>query len=424
MSRRLLATVALTMMLLTFTLQFPTIVVQDGPGIIESGTYTGSLTYDSFPIDKMGCHYGDGDYYGIQLGWLDMVSLTLDVPHDCDFDLGAWCEVPGHTHPAGSENPEISGPWGLGSDEELSFGVLDLYAGHEGVYLIFVGAFSGSGSYTLTVEIERVKEITESGTVTGSLSPGTELDWLDCYKVQLQEGDFARFTLDPSSTLGAELEVYCREHIPAERVPGHEDHWWYESRGVGQTGTVEITGGSVPHDGTYYIVCRQWSGRGIYTLTSVIDRTPPSITGVSYSPQRPQPEDTVTVTATVTDADSGVKTVTLLYSTDGGAWSSVTMTPTTGSTYSATIPKLVDGTAVQLKVSAEDNAEFTAESAVQSYTVKALIFGLEPIVFYGLIGGIVIAIVLLLVFLLMHRRVPPVPPTPPAAPPYAPPPPP
>jgi len=139
------------------------------------------------------------------------------------------------------------------------------------------------------------------------------------------------------------------------------------------------------------------------------DNEPPTMGDASYTPTRPTPDDVVNVYASVTDDVSGLKSVTLLYSTDGGSiWTSVAMIEVIlwEVRYKAQIPKQVDGTTVQFKVSAEDNAGFTAESTTQSYTAKALIFGLEPIIFYGLIGG-VIAVVLLLVFLLMRRRAPP-----------------
>jgi len=212
------------------------------------------------------------------------------------------------------------------------------------------------------------------------------------------------------------MDVFCEDWF--EGVPGHDEHWWTDEEGVGETETVEITGSNVPHDGTYYIWVYQISGSGTYTLNVVIDRTPPSIAIVGYEPPNPQPDDTVTVTANVTDADSGVKTVTLQYSSDGGTvWSSLPMTVATGSIYTATIPKQSDGTTVQFKVSAEDNAGFEDTSTVDSYTVKALIFGIEPLIFYGIIGGLAIAILAIIIFFLMRRgKAPPSPPPPPPPP--------
>jgi len=157
------------------------------------------------------------------------------------------------------------------------------------------------------------------------------------------------------------------------------------------------------------------------------DNEPPTISGVSYAPTTPTPDDEVMVFASVTDDVSGLKSVTLLYSIDGGAtWSSVTMTKfvsieTGEEKYKAEIPRQASGTTVQFKVSAEDNVFFSAESAVASYTVKTLIFGMEPILFYGLIIGLVVAILIVVVVIVLTRRprppaAPPTPPAPPVAP--------
>ena len=162
------------------------------------------------------------------------------------------------------------------------------------------------------------------------------------------------------------------------------------------------------------------------------DNEPPTISDVSPVPATPTPDDNVTVSASVTDDVSGLKSVTLLYSIDGGAtWSSVTMTKIiildNGiEKYKAEIPAQASGTTVQFKVSAEDNVFFSAESTVASYTVKTFIFGMEPLLFYGLIIGLVVVIVIVVVVVVLVRRPkpraapPPTLPAPPAAPPAVP----
>jgi len=126
------------------------------------------------------------------------------------------------------------------------------------------------------------------------------------------------------------------------------------------------------------------------------DLTPPSISDVVYSPQQPQPSDAVTVTANVTDAESGVKIVTLLYALGGGAWTSLPMSPSAGSTYTAMIPKQPDGTAVQFRVKAEDEAGNTVESAVASYAVHAPPAAIPGFPLESIIIGIITATVALL----------------------------
>lgn len=181
-------------------------------------------------------------------------------------------------------------------------------------------------------------------------------------------------------------------------------------------GFIVYPEGADYHDASTYVELR-------------FDNEPPAISDVSSSPTTPRPGDNVTVSASVTDDVSGLKSVTLLYSTDGGStWSSVIMTKfiiLDGGIekYMAEIPKQGSGTTVQFKVSAEDNVSFSAESTVASYTVKTLIFGMEPLLFYGLIMGLVIVIVIVVVVVVLLRRPkppaapPPAPPAPPAAPP-------
>lgn len=117
------------------------------------------------------------------------------------------------------------------------------------------------------------------------------------------------------------------------------------------------------------------------------DKYPPSVNDISYSPQKPQPGDAVTVSTTVTDQDSGVATVMLRYSTRSGAtWYTVPMKAESGSIYTATIPEQPEGTTVQFRIEAEDKSTSVTTSAETSYTVETLIFGMNPTIFYTLIG--------------------------------------
>jgi len=140
------------------------------------------------------------------------------------------------------------------------------------------------------------------------------------------------------------------------------------------------------------------------------DNGPPEISDVSYAPTNPTQYNNVTVSASVTDDVSGLKFVKLLYSTDDGAtWISINMTKvipldTELPKYKASIPKQVPGTTVQFKVSAKDNVLFSAESSITSYTVKASIFGMEPIVFYGLILGLVVVFLMVVIVVVLMRR--------------------
>jgi hypothetical protein len=111
------------------------------------------------------------------------------------------------------------------------------------------------------------------------------------------------------------------------------------------------------------------------TRSFTLDTTAPTITGVSQSPpaNNVQPTDTVEVTATVTDTLSGVKSVTLYYSVDGGAtWTNVSMTPIR-QVYKATIPAFPIGTRVQYYIEALDNAGNRGVSPEAEYYIYTVI---------------------------------------------------
>ena len=104
---------------------------------------------------------------------------------------------------------------------------------------------------------------------------------------------------------------------------------------------------------------------------TVVDTEAPTIGDISYTPEEPKEGEDVTVKAKVTDV-SGVDTVLLLYSTDGGkTWEEVEMTPVGGDYYEATIPGQPAGTEVVFKVWANDTFGNEAVSSEFSYTVKA-----------------------------------------------------
>ena len=132
----------------------------------------------------------------------------------------------------------------------------------------------------------------------------------------------------------------------------------------------------------------------IGTTCKLSDASPPSITDLTYSPKTPTPDSAVEVTASVTDVGSGVKSVILKYSIDGGGtWTDVTMT--SGSTYTGTIPKQADGTTVQYKIKAEDNAGNIIESSITSYTVHAPTPEIPGFPIEAVLAGIVMATVAL-----------------------------
>jgi hypothetical protein len=106
------------------------------------------------------------------------------------------------------------------------------------------------------------------------------------------------------------------------------------------------------------------------------DMTYPSIGAPTQEPdpEKVMPDQNVTVSVNVTDGESGVDDVILSYSTDGGAWTNVTMIKGTGDTYVGEIPGLPARTNVQYKIIAYDNAgNFAVEDNAGQYYVYVVI---------------------------------------------------
>jgi hypothetical protein len=117
--------------------------------VSDPGTYTGELSYGDNVFEWAETTYGDIDLYEIYMYDGESVEFTLEVPSNCDFDIVFECEYNSANPQAGHEEHV----WGsfneeLGGDEELSGEVP-----HEGKYYISVFTYSGSGEYTLTIDI-------------------------------------------------------------------------------------------------------------------------------------------------------------------------------------------------------------------------------------------------------------------------------
>jgi hypothetical protein len=94
------------------------------------------------------------------------------------------------------------------------------------------------------------------------------------------------------------------------------------------------------------------------TVHFTVDTIPPNITEVSQIPTEDNvlSTDEVRVNATVTDETSGVKKVTLTYTTGGGTIRYIDMTNLEGNVWTATIPAYPEDTNVTYEIKAEDNA--------------------------------------------------------------------
>ena len=99
----------------------------------------------------------------------------------------------------------------------------------------------------------------------------------------------------------------------------------------------------------------------LHVFTATLDITPPYINEVTQQPSADNvtPTDEVKVFANITDNETGVKLVTLNYTTGNGTWFTQTMTPYQTDIWNGTIPPLPYCNTIMYVIIAEDNANNT-----------------------------------------------------------------
>ena len=117
------------------------------------------------------------------------------------------------------------------------------------------------------------------------------------------------------------------------------------------------------------------------------------IDDVSYHPLEPSSGEEVNVYARVTTTMSQVSDITLTYSVNGGEEQRVEMLPIDGSRYSGNIPGQNSGSEVVFQIQAVTDGGETTSSGNFSYEVKDTIVGVEPLLFYAVIGIVLILVV-------------------------------
>ena len=96
----------------------------------------------------------------------------------------------------------------------------------------------------------------------------------------------------------------------------------------------------------------------LYVFRMITDTTPPEIENVYQEPANDivYPDDEVIVYANITDNLSGLKQVTLNYTTNNGTWFSVNATNLSENVWNTTIPAFLYCTDITYVIKAEDNA--------------------------------------------------------------------
>jgi hypothetical protein len=129
-------------------------------------------------------------------------------------------------------------------------------------------------------------------------------------------------------------------------------------------GKIDGAVGEKPNVGPSYNYEDRIGGCAVKMLVAFEDEALPIIEEPIRTPSDTvMPDDNVTISVNVTDAESGVKNVTLLYNLNNSTlWTSILMKLNmTSGFYEAAIPKQPEGTSVKYKIIAYDNAGNFAE---------------------------------------------------------------
>jgi hypothetical protein len=118
--------------------------------------------------------------------------------------------------------------------------------------------------------------------------------------------------------------------------------------------------------------------------------------------QEIEPEIGVLVNVTATDAVSGVRRVTLNYTTGNGKWTTINMTPLQNNVWKASIPAFGPGARVEYLIAAEDNAGNRITSAHTIYKYPNQTAGFPIAATIGMM--ILVASGVVLVLLALSRR--------------------
>ena len=114
------------------------------------------------------------------------------------------------------------------------------------------------------------------------------------------------------------------------------------------------------------------SGENSFSFTAIPNELP-EISGISIDPVSPTEEDDVTVSATITDSDGTISSANIKWGTSSGNYTqTVSMTNTSGDTYSGTIPSQSAGTTIYYIIEATDDEPETTQSGENSFSFTAI----------------------------------------------------
>lgn len=136
---------------------------------------------------------------------------------------------------------------------------------------------------------------------------------------------------------------------------------------------------------------------------ALIDDVAPKIDQVTYDPNSPTDEENVTVTSRVIDDETGIASVLVKYTSDGGdTWKTILMEQRVNNTYLATVPRQDEGTIVEFYIVAFDEVANRGETDYYSYSVPS--FGLWWQESWFMLVPVLIVVGIIVLFVNLRRR--------------------
>jgi len=283
-------------------------------------------------------------------------TLTMDMY--VDFDLYVWSEE----HYWGLPNGFDVSSENMDDEPEVVLFLID-----DATRVFFLlHAYSGSGSYTLNLEIveysddgyEENDDITEAAHIEVNTLYSLIANDMDFFYVELTSGINMEITLTFNGAV-VDLDLYLFDEDQSTML----DY----SEGYSSLETITYTAG---YSGIFYILVNFYSGAAgeSYNLEISINEDP-VITTFYHSPYYPQPGETVTFTCMVTSLYPIVE-VTLSVSYDGGTPQYFAMV-FSGSSYSVDVVPPAGTEEVEYSVYVEDSMDNSVESSVKDFSIKA-----------------------------------------------------
>ncbi len=222
-------------------------------------------------------------------------------------------------------------------------------------------------------------------------------DWSDVWNFQVDTTapEITDVVFDPSPTDLEEVFVYCNVtdsnglDIVTLHYRVNSGEWTNITMIWAIDNQYEVSLGTFTYDDLveFFIsandscinpnIATEDNGGAYYSFTVVSsDVTGPTISAISQTPEPANDTETITISCDVYDAN-GIQSVTLYYRINGGSWTDVSMTFTSGSTYEATIGSFAYDDEIEYYIVAVDDSpnhnEATDDNSgiYYSFTIEA-----------------------------------------------------